>query len=163
MYNLSSLEIIKSYLLSKEQTIAVAESVTSGHLQAAFSLAEKASLFFQGGVTTYNLGQKSRFLQVDPIHALSCNCVSEKVATEMARHVCQIFSSQWGIGVTGYAAPDEKNQRDYLFAICTIVFENKVIQTKTIRAIQEEIFENQIYYTNQILQLMGEVVKENMG
>ena len=162
MYDLSSLDAIRNYMLSKKQTIAVAESVTSGHLQAALSLAEKATLFFQGGLTAYNLGQKSRLLKVDPIHALSCNCVSEKVATEMARNVCQVFSSDWGIGVTGYAAPDEKNQRDYLYAICTIVFEDKVLQTKTIKATQKEIFENQIYYTDQILRYLSELVNESV-
>ena len=161
MYDLSSLESIKEYMIAEGQTIAVAESVTSGHLQAAFSLAEKATQFFQGGITAYNLGQKSRWLKVDPIHALSCNCVSEKVAEEMAVNVCEFFSSSWGIGVTGYAAPDKNNPRDYLFAICAIAFEGKVVKTKTIKARHEEILENQVFYTNQILNFLVEIIRRN--
>ncbi len=159
MYDSASLDAISKYMIAHEQSVAAAESVTSGHIQAAFSLAKKATQFFQGGITAYNLGQKSRWLKVDPIHALSCNCVSEKVAGEMALHVCKVFSSHWGIGITGYAAPDENNPRDYLFAICAIAFEGKVVKTKTIKARHEEILDNQIYYTNQILQFLSETVK----
>lgn len=92
-------------MLEHKETLAVAESVTSGLLQAAFSLAEEATSFYQGGITAYNLGQKSRHLKIDPIYAEACNCVSERTAIEMANHVCELFSSTWGIGITGYAAP----------------------------------------------------------
>src|SRR4051812_38795900 len=105
MFNLSVINSLKDALLAKQETISVAESVTSGLLQAAFSSAEKAMQIFQGGITTYNLGQKYRHLLVDPIHASACNCVSERVAQEMALHVCELFSSNWGIGITGYASP----------------------------------------------------------
>ncbi|MEO5601480.1 MAG: nicotinamide-nucleotide amidohydrolase family protein [Cyclobacteriaceae bacterium] len=105
MYNIKALEILKNYLVTRNQTISVAESVTSGHLQAALSLANQATAFFHGGITAYNLGQKARHLSVNPIHALGCNCVSEKVAEEMAINVRRLFSSDWSIGITGYAAP----------------------------------------------------------
>lgn len=82
------LERIKTYMLAHTETLAVAESVTSGCLQAALSLAEDATRFFQGGITAYNLGRKARHLKIDPIHAQEANCVSEKVAIEMAEQVC---------------------------------------------------------------------------
>ncbi len=40
-------------LLKKRKTLAVAESVTAGNLQAALSLATYAQLFFQGGITMW--------------------------------------------------------------------------------------------------------------
>lgn len=96
---------IRELLVRSKQSLGVAESVTAGQLQEAFSLAEKAMDFFQGGITVYNIGQKSRHLGVDPIHAASCNSVSKKVASEMSINVCKMFSSDWGIAITGYASP----------------------------------------------------------
>jgi nicotinamide-nucleotide amidase len=100
-----TLDQIKKYMLQHQETLAVAESVTSGTLQAAFSRAEDATLFFQGGLTAYNVGQKSLQLNIDPIYGLSCNCVSERIASEMAQHICKRFCCDWGIGITGYATP----------------------------------------------------------
>lgn len=100
-----SLTHIKQYMLDHQESLSVAESVTSGQLQAALSLAEEATRFYQGGMTAYNLGQKARHLGIDPIHGEAYNCVSEQIAGSMAEHVCELFSSDWGIGITGYAAP----------------------------------------------------------
>src|SRR5688500_4156368 len=105
MYNIKQIAAIKDYMLTHHQTLAVAESVTSGHLQAAISLANGATEFFQGGITAYNLGQKSRHLKIEPISASACNCVSEKITEEMAIHALELFSSDWALATTGYAAP----------------------------------------------------------
>lgn len=100
-----SLEIIRKYMVDHDETLSVAESVTAGNLQAALSLAEEATYFFQGGITAYNIGQKSRHLDVDPIVSEMCNCVSEKVAVSMATSCCKLFCSDWSIAITGYAVP----------------------------------------------------------
>lgn len=76
MYPFDEINTIKDRLLCLRQTVAVGESVTSGHLQAALSLGENARQYYQGGLTAYNLGQKARHLLVEPIQALECNCVS---------------------------------------------------------------------------------------
>src|SRR5688572_23353288 len=125
---------LRDLLLERKQTVAVAESVTAGHLQVAFSMAERASEFFQGGITTYNLGQKARHLHVDPIHALSCDSVSEIVAAQMANHVTRLFMSDWGIAITGYASQvPEENIYD-LFACYSFYARDSKILCKTIHA-----------------------------
>ena len=98
-------DLIRKQLLKNQETIAVAESVTGGLLQSAFASMQFAMQFFQGGITAYNLGQKIKHLQVDPIYAHSCNCVSERIAKEMALNVCKMFHSTYGIGITGYDTP----------------------------------------------------------
>lgn len=77
IYNEDTINAIKDIMVGKEETIAVAESVTAGHLQAAFSVGIEASKFFQGGITAYNLGQKARHLNVDPVLSNKVNCVAE--------------------------------------------------------------------------------------
>jgi nicotinamide-nucleotide amidase len=49
----SQIERVRRSLLKRKETIAVAESVTSGLLQAALAQAECASELYQGGITAY--------------------------------------------------------------------------------------------------------------
>lgn len=151
MYNTSLINSIKEILIKQKQTLAVAESVTSGHLQAAFSLANGATQFFHGGITAYNLGQKSRHLQVDPILAESCNCVSDKVTESMALGALNLFSSTWSIAVTGYAAPIPEIGITELFAFVSIASKDVVMHTKKIVAEKKSPLECQLFYTTQVL------------
>ena len=48
------------------ETIAVAESLTSGHRQALIGSVSGASKVFRGGIIAYMLEQKVRHLGVDP-------------------------------------------------------------------------------------------------
>jgi nicotinamide-nucleotide amidase len=145
------LENIKTILLEKKQTVAVAESVTAGQLQFMLSLAENAQQFFQGGITTYNLGQKSRHLLVEPIHAISCNCVSEKVAVEMARHVTSLFMSDWGIGITGYASPVPEKNIHQLFACYAFYFRGIKIAVHTVNVEKNAPVQVRWVYTQKVL------------
>ena len=158
MYNQQIIAQIKDNMLTAQHTVSVAESVTSGHLQAALASAENASKFFQGGITTYNLGQKARHLKVEPIHAETCNCVSEKVAGEMALNVTGLFSSDWGIGITGYAAPIPECNIHELFAYYAISHRGKLLDQKFISAEKGEPMEVQIFYVNKILTAFNELI-----
>jgi len=152
MYNLEVINRIKDFLKEHGQTLSVAESVTSGHLQAALSLADGATEFFQGGITAYNLGQKARHLNVDPIHAESSNCVSEKVSEQMALNSIKLFSSDWAIATTGYAAPVPELKIEKLFVIFSFAFRDEIIKTKTINAPENKsLGETQVFYANTIL------------
>jgi nicotinamide-nucleotide amidase len=147
-------------LIEYGQSIAVAESVTAGHLQVAFSLAEKALDFFQGGITTYNVGQKTRHLRVDPIHGIACNCVSEKVAETMTRNVAELFACDWGIGITGYASPVPEEGIDQLFACFAISFQGDIILSQTITAGKNDPVVVRQYYTSQVLQALLKLLKK---
>lgn len=160
MFDEKIIATIKASLVEHEETIAVAESVTSGLLQSAFASAENASLFFQGGITTYNLGQKTRHLNVEPIHALNTNCVSEKIAEQMALHVSSMFHSDWGIAVTGYAVPVPASSNN-LFAFYSIVFKKEIIKTGKLESEKMEPEEVQRFYIEEILkQFYNIIVKE---
>ena len=151
MYDLKPVAGITKYLIKKGQTLSVAESVTSGHIQAALSLADNATSFFQGGITVYNLGQKSRHLNVNPIHALACNSVSASVAGEMAVNALSLFSSDWSVAITGYAAPVPELKIEKLFAFYAIAFRNRVVATKKIQSRDEGIYQVQLNFTEAVL------------
>lgn len=148
------LEFIRNQLVGKQQTLAVAESVTSGLLQLAFSQAMEAGKFYQGGITVYNAGQKFKHLQVEPIHADAVNCVSEKVTREMAVNVCKLFNSDWGIGITGYATPVPESGHK-VFAYYAIAHRGKIVKKGTLRPAKDEAINIQLYYAGKVIEQLS--------
>jgi nicotinamide-nucleotide amidase len=159
--DLSTVNAIKDLLTSKGQTLTVAESVTSGMLQASFAAVEKAMDFFQGGITAYNLGQKVRHLNVEPIHAFNCDCVSEKVAAEMAIAAGNLFSANWSIAVTGYASPLPEKKIVHLFAYYAISLNGAISTQGRLNAPDnKQPLEVIQWYTNQLLSIVKEQIQQ---
>ncbi|MEX6689652.1 CinA family protein [Danxiaibacter flavus] len=161
IYPIKLLNEIKDRLIHSQHTIAVAESVTSGHLQAAFSLADEATFFYQGGITAYNLGQKSRHLLVEPIHAVKNNCVSAPIACDMAINVSRLFVSHYGVGITGYAATIPEEGINDLFAFYAISLNGKIVHQAKITADKSSMLDAQLYYTEQVLNGLYSVLQAN--
>jgi nicotinamide-nucleotide amidase len=100
---------LKALMLREPRlTLAVAESITCGRVQARIGEAPGASNFFLGGMTAYSLEKKVRLLGVSREPAEKVNCVSAVVAEEMARGVCDLFGSDLAVATTGYAEPNAK-------------------------------------------------------
>lgn len=149
---------IKNLLLAQHLTLAVAESVTCGHLQAVFAGVADTGKFFQGGITAYNLGQKVRHLRVEPIHAELYNCVSETVAIQMAMHVTELFSASVGISITGYATPMPEKGIHTRFAHFAVVRDGKLLLCATLRTRHKNATEVQKDYCQQVLQKVLDVL-----
>ncbi|HEX2684314.1 MAG TPA: CinA family protein [Ferruginibacter sp.] len=152
MFKKELIQEIADRLSKKQYSIAVAESVTAGLIQAALASAENASVFFQGGITAYNAKQKYTHLQVDLLHAASCNCVSPTVAEQMAQAVSRSFSSDWGIAITGYASPLPGHDMNPLYAYYAISFKGEILRSEEITAVPAEAIEVQLKYVHQLLQ-----------
>ena len=153
------LNTIAEDLIRKNETLAVAESVTSGLLMAALSLTKNATSFFQGGVVAYNLGQKARHLSVDPIHAEKSNSVSEAVARQMAIGVANGFCSQWAIAVTGYAAPVPELSVTRCFAFYSFCHNGDVVLVERIETPETQQERVQQIYIDHILRAFSDKVK----
>jgi nicotinamide-nucleotide amidase len=96
---------LNGLLRQQQLSIAVAESLSCGRLQQALGAISGSSAFFLGGVTAYTLQHKIRLLGVDAAHAREVNCVSQRVADEMAAGVGTLFRSELSLATTGYAEP----------------------------------------------------------
>ena len=160
MFYKKDIQQLADLLLKTHQTIAVAESVTAGLLQNAIASAERASEFFEGGITAYNITQKYVHFHVNLEHAISCNCVSEQVATEMALGVHKTFKSDWGIGITGYASPIPGHDMKELFACFAIANHENIVLAKTITCPVKEPLKVQQKYVNQVIKEMLGVLKK---
>jgi PncC family amidohydrolase len=157
VYNQSTIDAIRNYLVGAEETIAVAESVTSGHLQAALSSGEEASKYFQGGLTAYNAGQKARHLNIEPIYADKVNCVADKIASAMAIEISKLFISNYGIGITGYATIVPECEQEGLFAWFAVSYNGEVVLLKKISTTKPGI-DAQINYTEQVIQQLHQFI-----
>jgi nicotinamide-nucleotide amidase len=153
-FNKSLLKEIGERFLVRKETIATAESVTSGLMQFAISNIPDASTFFQGGITAYNLEQKVKHLHVERDHAAAVNCVSEEVANEMALETCKIFDSNWGIGITGYASPVPESDGK-LFAHYAIAYNNKILYCDKIESYETDPALVRLYYVNTVIEILS--------
>ncbi|MDA3613332.1 CinA family protein [Polluticaenibacter yanchengensis] len=133
------LDIIRNICKSKNETIAVAESVTAGCIQLLLSTSEGAREFFQGGITVYNCSQKSIHLNVEPVYAYSCNGVDASIAVTMANHVCTLFRAQIGISITGYATKMPEEGVNDLYAYIAIVRNGTLLYNEKLETTYEGI------------------------
>lgn len=142
------LELLASHCIRNKISVAVAESVTSGLIQTAFSLATDARLFFQGGLTAYNLGIKTKLLNVEPISAELNNCVSADVSRNMAHNVKLNFLADVGMGITGYASsvPELGIKRAQAF-LC--ISRGEFICEKHIQGSGEDAYANQLFFATE--------------
>ncbi len=112
--------------------------------------------FFHGGITTYNLGQKVRHLNVEPIHSEKVDCISEKVARTMAAQVSKMFLSDYGIGITGYATkvPGKEN----VFAFVSIAHKEKELINSRLTSDKLETYDVQVDYTRQVIEIFYNLI-----
>jgi len=158
IFDIELLSNIGNRLIKRGETIAAAESVTSGLMQHALSSSVDASRFYQGGITVYNIGQKHKHLNVEPIHAQEVNCVSQKVSTQMALEVCKMFNSNWGIGITGYASPVPESENK-VFAWYTIVFNNSISKSELVNTITGNPFDVQCGYVKEVINQLKNLLR----
>ncbi len=151
-YDQDKINQISEHLIEQGKTIAIAESCTSGLIQNIFSQAKKATLFYQGGMTLYNLGQKAKHLNVNPITSESCNSVSKEVAEKMAIEITNAFNAELGVAITGYAQPMPKLSVNSCFAYIALAEGTKIIFSKKISGdASKTLLENQIIFMEKVL------------
>lgn len=119
-------ELLALFLGPPRRTLAVAESLTCGRLQAAIGAISGTSGFFLGGITAYALEQKVRHLGVDRALAESCDAVSAEVAVQMAAGVCRLFGSDIAAATTGYAEPAPERGIAHPLAYWAITYGGRV-------------------------------------
>jgi nicotinamide-nucleotide amidase len=103
------LERLHRSLAGRQQTVAVAESLTGGLLAAALTSTAGASATFRGGVVAYATDLKARLVGVPESLLAEQGPVAAQVALELARGVRDRLSASWGVGVTGVAGPQPQD------------------------------------------------------
>ncbi len=96
---------VHDMLLSRGETLAVAESCTGGAIASRFTAMSGASAYFLCGVVSYSNEAKRDVLGVDMATIEQYGAVSEQVARAMAEGVRRISGADYGVATTGIAGP----------------------------------------------------------
>ncbi len=99
-------------------------------------------------------------LNVEPVYALEENCVSEKVASQMAIEVNKLFLSTYGVGIAGYATAGPESGINDLFAYYAIAVEGKIITSGKITSDKKNTVEAQLDFSAPVISAVGNVLKE---
>lgn len=157
------LDKISYNLRERNETISVAESVTSGYLQLAFSQMPCAEAFFKGGITAYTLEQKVKHFNIDSDKAWAVNCVSREICEEMSQNVALIFDTDWSIATTGYATPVPESDNE-IFAYYSIAYRGTIIRSDKIELHHlTKPMDAQHYFMDYILGCLRCEVKRNQS
>ncbi|MGM0461928.1 MAG: CinA family protein [Fibrobacterota bacterium] len=121
----NSVEEIGRILCAAASTLAVAESCTGGMIGSEITSLSGVSSWFRGGVIAYENRIKEDVLAVSRQSLQSFGAVSPAVAGEMARGVRNLFSSTWGLSVTGIAGPGGGTLEKPVGTVCiAVVFQD---------------------------------------
>ncbi len=105
-YEKESLQsVVGDLLRGRNETLAVAESLTGGFLAHLITSIPGASDYFVGSITSYINRMKEDELQVAASVIAEKNVVSREVAEAMAVGIRKKFGTNWGLSTTGVAGP----------------------------------------------------------
>ena len=104
----SAAEHLQRILKGREQTVAVAESLTGGRLAVMLTALPGSSATFLGGVVSYATSVKVEVLGVPDEIVSRHGVVSSECAVAMARGVRSLLGSTYGISTTGVAGPTDQ-------------------------------------------------------
>ena len=122
---------LSELLISKNLSIAVAESCTGGSISSSLTSIPGASSYFNCGFITYSNQSKVNMLGVDPKTIELFGAVSEKVAYEMAMGASQNSQSDLAVSVTGVAGPSGGTPEKPVGMVCFGFYIDGNIETTT--------------------------------
>ena len=98
-------EVLGKELLSRQQTIAFAESCTGGLVSSMMTDVPGSSEYVKGSVISYTNEVKNSVIHVSKTTLSKKGAVSEETALEMARGVRELIGSDMAVSITGLAGP----------------------------------------------------------
>ncbi len=99
-------------LRERGETLAVAESCTGGLVGSHVTDVPGSSDYFDRSVVSYSYDAKRDLLAVSRETLDEHGAVSDPVARQMARAVCDTADTDWGVATTGIAGPDGGTDED---------------------------------------------------
>lgn len=98
-------EEIAELLLSRKETVSVAESSSGGLISAALLSVPGASGFYRGGSVVYTLPSRRAFLDLPRDKVEGLKPLSEEMVAVFADAARQKLDATWGIAELGAAGP----------------------------------------------------------
>jgi nicotinamide-nucleotide amidase len=105
----STARAVHELLVARDETVAVAESLTGGLTSAELTATSGASATFRGGLVVYATDLKASLADVPPDLLERHGAVHPSVAGALAAGVRRRLRASWGLGLTGVAGPDPQD------------------------------------------------------
>lgn len=155
----SALDTIKEFCKVNKETLSVAESATSGAIQLLFSSEEEAGLFFEGGLSVYSLDQKESLLGIPKKITEPCHGVSSEIAEKLAKNVCDLYKTNIGMGLTGFASTFPEEGIHDLYAYGAAYRNGELIFCEKITSEKETPDERREDYAKLVIRKFAEFLK----
>ncbi len=130
---------VADLLLEKKYTIAVAESVSGGEICSQLVKIPGASKFLLGGIVAYNNLFKVNECQVNPKTIIRYSPVSSQTTIEMAKGLVKKFQANVSIATTGFAGPQQDQEKVGLVYIALIINSNEIVKNFLFTGDRKEI------------------------
>jgi PncC family amidohydrolase len=98
-------EQVAAKLITRKQTIAVAESSTGGLISASLLAVPGASAYFLGGGVVYTRDARRILMDISDEAMKGIRSASEPYAKLLAEQVRRRFAADWGLSETGATGP----------------------------------------------------------
>jgi PncC family amidohydrolase len=98
-------EQIAAKLITRKETIAVAESSAGGLISAALLSVPGASAYFLGGAVVYTRDARRLLMDIGDTEMKGYRSSSEPYAQLLARQMRSRFATTWGLSETGATGP----------------------------------------------------------
>ena len=114
-------EQIAAKLISRKQTIAVAESSTGGLIAASLLAVPGASAYFLGGAVVYTRDARRVLMDITDETMKGMRSASEPYAKLLAEQMRRRFAADWGLSETGATGPTGNRYGDAAGHSCMAV------------------------------------------
>ena len=86
-------------------SVSVAECATCGTVAAEFGQVWGAAQYFKGGIVTYDINMKVRYLGIPEDQTMNFTQYPEEVVIGMAKGVAKMFDARVGLSTSGFSTP----------------------------------------------------------
>jgi len=152
-------ETIARRLITRRETIAIAESSTGGLIAAALLAVPGASAYFLGGAVVYTKSSRAALLGIGDAEMLGLRAAIEAYALLIARRVRERHGATWGLGESGATGPSGNRYGDPAGHTCIAVC-GPAERAMTLRTGGSERLSNMDAFTKRALELLVEVIAE---
>ena len=150
-------ETIARRLIARRETIAIAESSTSGLVAAALLAVPGASAYFLGGAVVYTKTSRAALLGIGDADMQGFRPASETYALLLARRMRERHGAAWGLGETGATGPTGNRYGDPAGHSCMAVA-SSVERAITLRTGNADRLANMDAFAKRALELLVEAI-----
>ena len=146
-------------LISKEHSIAIAESSSGGLISAHLLAIPGASAYFLGGSVIYTRYAQRGFLNVPDSDMEGLRAATEEYAALNASRVKDLMGSTWGLAETGATGPTGNRYGDAAGHSC-IALSGPVNLSVTLETGLADREQNMVSFTKEALNLLLKTIPD---